>query len=56
MKSTTVQRNRTHVRSHIPYPNAATREEMLHKVLNTLICGVVGAGLAACTLLLLAIL
>ena len=40
----------------IPYPNAATREEMLHKVLNTLICGVVGAGLAACSLLLLAIL
>ena len=54
MKSTTIHRNKNQVRSPIPYPNAATREEMIHKVLNTVICGVIGAGIAACTLLFLA--
>ncbi len=37
----------------IPYPNAMTRKEMLHKVLDTLIVAACGMGLAASLLLLL---
>lgn len=31
----------------IPYPNAATRQEMLHKFLDLLLVAAIGAGLAA---------
>lgn len=42
-------------KNQIPYPNAMTRKEMLHKVLDTLIVAASGMGLAASLLLLLAL-
>lgn len=38
----------------IPYPNAMTRKQMLHKVLDILIVAASGMGLAASLLLMLA--
>lgn len=37
----------------IPYPNAMTRKEMLHKVLNLLLVAAIGSGCAASLLFLL---
>lgn len=42
-------------RPNIPYPNAATRKEIIHKFLDTLLVGAMGAGGAAILLLLLAL-
>ena len=39
----------------VPYPNAATREEMMHKVLDLILVCAIGAGLAACLLFFLAL-
>lgn len=44
---------KTIYRSAIPYPNAATRREILHKVLDTLLVAASGMGLAAIVLLFL---
>lgn len=41
------------MRNPVPYPNAMTRSQMLHKVLDTLIVAASGMGLAASLLLLL---
>ena len=38
-------------RPAFPYPNAATRQEVLHKVLDTLLVAVSGVGIAAVLLL-----
>ena len=56
MKNTAYRTHITTPRARIPYPNSATRKEMLHKVLDLLICSVIGAGLAASLLLLAVIL
>ena len=45
--------NNYKMRNPIPYPNAMTRKEMLHKVLDGLIVAASGMGLAASLLLLL---
>ena len=37
----------------VPYPNAATRREVLHKVLDTLLVAVSGMGIGAMLLLLM---
>ncbi len=37
----------------VPYPNAATRQEMLHKVLDTLLVAASGMGIGAMLLLLM---
>jgi hypothetical protein len=54
MKATTVYRTDFKSLPRIPYPNAATRKEMFHKFLDMLLVGAIGAGLAACFLLILA--
>lgn len=38
-------------RPAFPYPNAATRQEVIHKVLDTLLVAVSGMGIAAILLL-----
>ena len=38
-------------RPAFPYPNSATRQEILHKVLDTLLVAVSGMGIAAILLL-----
>lgn len=55
MKTATMQQRRTNTKANIPYPNAATRNEMMHKLLNTLLSAVSGAALAAIVLFLLAL-
>ncbi len=37
----------------VPYPNAATRREVLHKVLDTLLVAASGMGIGAILLLLM---
>ena len=55
MKTATIRRSQAKPRPRVPYPNAATRKELLHKVLDTMISGFIGAGLAASVLLLMVI-
>ena len=42
-------------RTAIPYPNAATRQEILHKVLDTFLVAASGMGIAAIVLLCMAL-
>ena len=44
---------KSNYRPAIPYPNAATRREIMHKVLDTLLVTASGMGLAAIVLLCL---
>lgn len=44
---------RSNYRPSIAYPNAATRREVLHKVLDTLLVAVSGMGIGAMLLLLM---
>lgn len=39
----------------IPYPNAATRQEIFHKILDMLLVAAIGAGLAASLIFLIAL-
>lgn len=55
MKSATVHRNETKTRPNIPYPNAATKKELLCKFLDLVIMAVTGAALAAAALFLMVI-
>lgn len=55
MKTATLQQRRTNAKANIPYPNAATKKEMMHKLLDTLLSAVSGAALAAIVLFLFAI-
>ena len=54
MKTTACSTN-YRMNAPIPYPNAMTRKEALHKVLDALIVAASGMGLAASLLLLLAL-
>ena len=53
MKSATIRRNKINTAPVIPYPNAATRQEMLHKFLDLALVCAMGAGTAACLLFFL---
>lgn len=55
MKTTAVYRSDFKMRPNLPYPNAATRREVLSKFLDLLLVAAIGAGSAACLLLLLAL-
>lgn len=55
MKTAVVKRTNFNNMPVIPYPNAATREEMLHKILDLLLVAAIGAGLAACLIFLIAL-
>lgn len=56
MKTATVRRNNYTTNPQIPFPNAATRKELIHRFLDLLLMGATGAGLAASLLFLLVIL
>ena len=56
MKATTIRRIDFWTQPIFPYPNAASRRDMLHKFLDLLIVGAIGAGLAAALLLIVAFL
>ncbi len=39
----------------LPYPNAASRDQLLHRILDLLLMAAIGAGVAAMLLLFLAL-
>ena len=53
MKTATIRRTKMNSAPVVPYPNAATRQEMLHKLLDLVLVCAMGAGTAACLLLFL---
>ena len=55
MKTVSAYRSDYAQRPNLPYPNAATRREMLNKVLDILLMAALGAGAAAILLFLLAL-
>jgi hypothetical protein len=55
MKTATMKRTKTPPAPVIPFPNAATRRELLHKYLDLALVFAIGAGSAACLLLFLAL-
>ena len=55
MKTETYRRTKMNSVPAIPYPNAATRQELFHKYLDLVLVCAMGAGAAACLLLFLAI-
>ena len=55
MKSVTMKQAQIRRVPVIPYPNAATRQELLHKFLDLILVCAIGAGLAASLLLILAL-
>ena len=55
MKATFVYQRNFANRPHAPYPNAATNQEILHKLLDLLLVAALGVGAAAILLLLVAI-
>ena len=55
MKTATAKQTNIHTMPVIPYPNAATKQELLHKSLDLILVGAIGAGLAACLLFFLAL-
>lgn len=55
MKTATLKRTQMNMTPVVPYPNAATRREMLHKFLDFILMGAIGGGLGACLLFFLAL-
>lgn len=53
MKTAVAKRPNFHTMPNIPYPNAATRQEILHKFLDLLLIAAIGAGLAASLIFLI---
>ena len=52
MKATALYRSDYANRPHVPYPNAATRREILNKLLDLLTMAALGVGAAAILLFL----
>ena len=55
MKSVTVSRTNYAQLPRIPYPNAATRREVFHKLLDTVVMGAIGISCAVILLFILAL-
>lgn len=55
MKTAAIYRSKCTSRPELPYPNAATRREIFHKLLDLLLMGAIGVGAATVILFLLAI-
>ena len=55
MKTATVRRTNYAQMPNLPYPNAATRREILGKFLDLLLVGAIGVGAAAIFLFMLAL-
>ena len=53
MKTTVICNSNTPATQKLRYPNAATRHELVHKFLDTLLVGAIGAGAAASLLFIL---
>lgn len=55
MKTNVIYRTDYANRPNLPYPNAATRRELLNKFLDLLLMGALGVGAAAILLFVLAL-
>ena len=55
MKTATVHRNNFARRPNIPYPNAATTQQLWDKFVDLLLMGAIGAGGAAILLFIIAL-
>lgn len=55
MKTATVHYQKSKTRPQIPYPNAATKKELVNRFVDLLLTGAMGAALAALLLFLLVI-
>lgn len=55
MKTATLKQTHINRTPALPFPNAATKREMLHKFLDLMLVSAIGAGLAACLLFFLAL-
>ena len=53
MKSAVMKRANFNTMPAFPYPNAATKQELLHKFLDRLLVSAIGAGLAASLIFLI---
>lgn len=53
MKTAAMKRTKMNSVPVIPYPNAATKQELLHKYLDLALVCTIGAGSAACLLFFL---
>ena len=53
MRYATVKRTKVNNIPHFAYPNAATKQELVHKFLDFLLVGAIGAGLAASVIFIL---
>jgi hypothetical protein len=54
MKAATLRQKQMTKMPVIPYPNSATKQEMVQKFVDIVLVGAIGAGLAACLLFFLA--
>lgn len=52
MKTATIYANTTTQRTGLPYPNAATRRQVIHRILDLLLMGAIGMAFAAIFLFL----
>jgi hypothetical protein len=55
MKTTALYRTDYANRPNLPYPNAATRRELMHKFMDLLLMAALGVGAAAILLFLVAL-
>lgn len=55
MKTTVMHHRKVNTRPNIPYPNAATKKEILHKVADMLLSAAYGAAFATIVLFLMAV-
>lgn len=55
MKTATLRSAQMKTHPNLPYPNAATKKELLHKFLDLATMAVIGAALAAAALFLMVI-
>jgi len=54
MKTATIHRRDLNSLPNLPYPNAATRKELIHKFLDLALMAAIGAGFAAVLLFVVA--
>lgn len=55
MKTVTTRKNRSRRSCGLPYPNAATRQQLLDHFVELLLTGAIGIGAAAIVLFILAL-
>jgi len=55
MKTVTTRKSHSHRHCSVPYPNAATRQQLLDQFVELLLTGAIGIGAASIVLFILAL-